>query len=121
VERLPERTALADWISQEEFDHYVTEFTRTGFTGGLNWYRNFDRNWELTATTPAATIAVPSLFITGSADPVRYFASSDRATDVVAGKYQEIVLDGVGHWIQQERPEQVNEALLKFLSGLERD
>ena len=118
VERLPEPTALADWISQDEFDRYVAEFTRTGFTGGLNWYRNFDRNWELTATTPAATITVPALFITGSADPVRHFTRSDRATEVVADRYQEIVLDGAGHWIQQERPEQVNEALLNFLSGL---
>ncbi len=87
VERLPEPTALADWISEDEFDHYVAEFSRTGFTGGLNWYRNFDRNWELTATTPAAkTITVPSLFITGSADPVRHFTRSDRATEVVDGR-----------------------------------
>jgi pimeloyl-ACP methyl ester carboxylesterase len=119
VERLPEPIALADWISQDEFDHYVAEFSRTGFTGGLNWYRNFDRNWELTASTPAATISVPSLFITGSADPVRHFIRSDRAREVAAGEYQEIILDGAGHWIQQERPAEVNEALLKFLAGLE--
>ena len=119
VERLPKPTELAGWIGRDEFDHYVAEFARTGFTGGLNWYRNFDRNWELTATMPAATITVPSLFITGSADPVRHFTRSDRAREVATGEYQEIVLDGAGHWIQQERPEQVNEALLTFLSGLE--
>ena len=119
VERLPKPTELAGWIGRDEFDHYVAEFSRTGFTGGLNWYRNFDRNWELTATMPAATITVPSLFITGSADPVRHFTRSDRAREVATGEYQEIVLDGAGHWIQQERPEQVNEALLTFLSGLE--
>jgi pimeloyl-ACP methyl ester carboxylesterase len=119
VERLPEPIVLADWISQDEFDHYVAAFSRTGFTGGLNWYRNFDRNWELTASTPAATITVPSLFIAGSADPVRHFTRSDRAREVIAGEYQELVLDGAGHWIQQERPAEVNEALLKFLAGLE--
>ena len=119
VERLPEPVALADWISQDEFDHYVAEFTRTGFTGGLNWYRNFDRNWELTAQTRAATITVPSLFITGSKDVVRTFTRSDRATEVVTGQYEEVVIDGAGHWVQQERPDEVNEALLKFLSGLE--
>ena len=59
------------------------------------------------------------VFITGSADPVRHFIRSDRAREVVTGRYQEIVLDGAGHWIQQERPEQVNEALLTFLAGLE--
>jgi pimeloyl-ACP methyl ester carboxylesterase len=119
VDRLPKPTALADWISEDEFDHYVAEFSRTGFTGGLNWYRNFDRNWELTATTPAAAVTVPSLFITGSADPVRHFTRSDRATEVAKGEYQELVIDGAGHWIQQERPDEVNDALLKFLSGLE--
>ena len=119
VERLPQPVALADWISQDEFDHYVAEFTRTGFTGGLNWYRNFDRNWELTAQTRAATITVPSLFITGSKDVVRTFTRSDRATEVVTGQYEEVVIDGAGHWVQQERPDEVNEALLKFLSGLE--
>lgn len=119
VQRLPDPTALADWISSDEFDHYVDEFSRTGFTGGLNWYRNFDRNWELTAATPAAAITVPSLFITGSADPVRHFTRSDRATEVAKGEYQELVIEGAGHWIQQERPGEVNEALLTFLSRFE--
>jgi pimeloyl-ACP methyl ester carboxylesterase len=119
VERLPDPVALADWISSDEFKHYVAEFTRTGFTGGLNWYRNFDRNWELTADVPATVITVPSLFITGSKDAVRTFTRADRATEVVTGDYEELVVDGAGHWIQQERPDEVNEALLKFLSGLE--
>ena len=48
VERMPEPDGLPDWLSQEELDHYIAEFTRTGFTGGVNWYRNLDRNWELT-------------------------------------------------------------------------
>ena len=70
VDRMPEPDGLPDWLSQEELDHYVAEFTRTGFTGGINWYRNFDRNWELTAHLAGAKVTVPSLFITGSADPV---------------------------------------------------
>lgn len=52
LERLPEPDGLPEWISQDELDHYIAEFSRTGFTGGLNWYRNFDRNWE---TTPNST------------------------------------------------------------------
>jgi pimeloyl-ACP methyl ester carboxylesterase len=119
VERLPQPTALADWITNDEFQHYVAEFSRTGFSGGLNWYRNFDRNWELTATTPASSVTAPALFIAGSADPVRHFTRSDRAREVATGQYDELVLDGAGHWVQQERPDEVNEALLKFLSGLE--
>ena len=53
IDRLPEPDGLPDWISQDELDHYISEFTRTGFTGGLNWYRNFDRNWETTPSSPA--------------------------------------------------------------------
>ncbi len=119
VERIPESDGPPAWISQEELDHYVDVFTSTGFTGGLNWYRNFDRNWELTADTPAATITVPSLFIAGSADPVLSFTPRDRVTDLVKGDYREVLLEGAGHWIQQERPKDINEELIGFLSGLE--
>ncbi|MGH3635796.1 MAG: alpha/beta fold hydrolase, partial [Mycobacterium sp.] len=49
IERLPEPDGLPSWITAQELDHYVVEFTRTGFTGGLNWYRNLDRNWEIMA------------------------------------------------------------------------
>ena len=65
IDRLPEPDALPDWITQDEIDHYISEFSRTGFTGGLNWYRNFDRNWETTPDLTGAKISVPSLFIGG--------------------------------------------------------
>jgi pimeloyl-ACP methyl ester carboxylesterase len=119
IERIPEPGGLPDWISQDEFDHYVAEFTRTGFTAPLNWYRCFDRNWELTATTPAATIAVPSLFIGGAADAILAYTPRHRVRDVVSGDYREVMIDGAGHWLQQERPGEVNETLLDFLSRLE--
>jgi pimeloyl-ACP methyl ester carboxylesterase len=119
IDRIPEPGGLPDWISKEEFDHYVEEFTRTGFTAPLNWYRCFDRNWELTATTPAATIAVPSLFIGGTADPTLAYTPRHRVRDVVSGDYWEVMIDGAGHWIQQERPGEVNDVLLEFLSRLE--
>lgn len=119
VERLPRPVSLPDWITQAEFDHYVAEFTRTGFTGGLNWYRNFDRNWKRTASTADATIDAPSLFIAGSADPVLGFTRRDRATELVTGEYREVLIDGAGHWVQQERPDEVNAELLDFLTGLE--
>jgi pimeloyl-ACP methyl ester carboxylesterase len=118
IDRLPEPVGVPDWISQDEIDHYVAEFTRTGFTGGLNWYRNFDRNWELTENTPASTISVPTLFVAGTADPVLAFMPRDRVTDVVSGPYREVLIDGAGHWLQQERPDEVNAELLKFLGEL---
>lgn len=119
VDRLPEPDGLPDWISQDELDHYVGEFSRTGFTGGLNWYRNFDRNWETTPELADAKITVPCLFIGGTADPVLSFTRADRASEVIAGPYHQVMLDGAGHWLQQERPDEVNATLLEFLDGLE--
>jgi pimeloyl-ACP methyl ester carboxylesterase len=119
LDRIPEQDGLPDWLSQHEFDHYVDEFTRSGFTAALNWYRCFDRNWELTATTPAATIAVPSRFIGGAADPTLAYTPRHRAGEVVSGDYREVLIEGAGHWIQQERPDEVNKELLRFMSGLE--
>jgi len=119
IDRLPEPDGLPDWISQDELDHYISEFSRTGFTGGLNWYRNFDRNWETTAELADARISVPSLFMAGTADPVLAFTRADRAAEVISGPYRQVMLDGAGHWLQQERPAEVNATVLDFLNGLE--
>jgi pimeloyl-ACP methyl ester carboxylesterase len=118
IDRLPEPAARPDWISQDELDHYISEFTRTGFTGGLNWYRNMDRNWETTPALDGAMITVPCLFIGGTADPVLTFTPRDRAGQVISGPYREVMIDGAGHWLQQERPDEVNSALLEFLKGV---
>jgi pimeloyl-ACP methyl ester carboxylesterase len=119
IERIPEPGGLPDWLAEDEFDHYVAEFTRNGFTAPLNWYRCFDLNWELTARTPATTIAVPSLFIGGAVDPTLAYTPRHRVREVVSGDYREVMIDGAGHWIQQERPDEVTAALLDFLSRLE--
>ncbi|MDT5165951.1 MAG: hypothetical protein QOC88_2845 [Mycobacterium sp.] len=121
IERLPETDGLPAWITEAEVDHYVDEFSRTGFTGGLNWYRNLDRNWELLADPPSATIDVPTMFIGGTADPVLSFMRPDRAPELVTGRYREVLIDGAGHWLQQEKPAEVNELLLDFLSSLTTD
>ncbi|WP_099040862.1 alpha/beta fold hydrolase [Mycobacterium neglectum] len=110
---------LPDWISRDEFDHYVAEFGRTGFTGALNWYRNYDRNWESTPQLAGAQTTAPALFVGGTADPVGPTMNPARAREVVAGPYTEEWIDGAGHWIQQERPEEVNRILLAFLRDVE--
>lgn len=119
IERLPEPDGLPSWISAEELDHYIAEFTRTGFTGGLNWYRNLDRNWEIMANPVAETITAPAMFVAGADDPVLGFMRPDRATEVVTGPYRQVIIDGAGHWLQQEVPDRVNKVLLEFLSNLE--
>lgn len=118
IERLPE-TEWPQWITQDEADHYIAEFTATGFTGPLNWYRNFDRNWELTETTASPTIAVPTLFLGGTADPAMAMSPRDRVREVVTAPYREVLIDGAGHWLQEERPGEVNAALTAFLGDVE--
>ena len=116
IERLDEPDHLPAWLTETELDYYAAEFSRTGFTGALNWYRNFDRNWELTAHPVAETISVPGLFVGGTADPVLAFTRTDRAREVAKGPYRQVMLDGAGHWIQQERPAEITGELLSFLS-----
>ena len=117
--RIPDPGGLPDWIRQDDFDVYVDEFTRNGFTGPLNWYRCFDRNWELTAAPPAATIDVPVLFVGGTSDATLAYTPRHRAREVVTGPYREVMIDGAGHWLTEERPHDITRALLDFLlSGI---
>lgn len=116
LDRIPEPGGLPDWISDEDFGVYVEEFTRNGFTGPLNWYRCFDRNWELTAEPPAATIEAPALFIGGTADATLAYTPRHRAREVVSGEYRELMIDGAGHWLTEERPHDISRALLDFFA-----
>ena len=97
---------------------YVEAFTRTGFTGGLNWYRNIDRNWEQWAPFAERRIEPPALFLTGELDNVRSFMPAEAMQGWVTDLREQIVVPGAGHWVQQEAPEAVNAALLGFLAEL---
>jgi pimeloyl-ACP methyl ester carboxylesterase len=120
VDRLPEPRALPSWLEQAELDFYVAEFSRTGFTGGLNWYRNLDRNWHLTEHLADEHITSPSLFIAGRDDPVLRFMRLAVGAPWLDGHRGDLLLDGAGHWIQQERPVEVNGALIEFLDAVHR-
>ena len=113
---------LPAWLTDADLDHMAAEFSRSGFRGGLNWYRNIDRNWELTAPWAGALIRQPALFIAGSADPIIEFGSGALALQALAatvpGLRRKLIIDGAGHFIQQERPQLVNQAILEFLAGL---
>jgi pimeloyl-ACP methyl ester carboxylesterase len=106
------------WLSEQELEVYVEAFERTGFTGGLNWYRNIDRNWELMAPVAERRVEQPAFFLTGERDPVRRFMPAEAMRGWVTDLREEIVVPGAGHWVQQERPDAVNASLLKFLSGM---
>ena len=121
--RVPRPAILPAWLSQADLDFYVSEFARTGFRGGLNWYRNIDRNWELLAPFAGAKVTVPALYIAGDRDLVVAFRNMDIVIANLAKHVPSlrgtIMLPGCGHWTQQERPAEVNAALLEFLAGLD--
>jgi pimeloyl-ACP methyl ester carboxylesterase len=106
------------WMSEPELGVYVRAFARTGFTGGLNWYRNIDRNWELTAPFAQRRIEQPAMFLTGERDRVREFMPAEAMNGWVTDLRASVVVPGAGHWVQQQAPEAVNAALLDFLAGL---
>jgi pimeloyl-ACP methyl ester carboxylesterase len=118
VERLPEPGGLPGWLTQADLDHYTAEFTRTGFTGGLNWYRNLDRNWDLTAEFDGAKVRVPALFMAGTRDPTVRPDRVDRLGTWVPDLRGSVLVEGAGHWLQQERPAEVNAALIAFLGEI---
>jgi pimeloyl-ACP methyl ester carboxylesterase len=114
--------ALPKWLSERDVDFYAGEFQRTGFRGGLNWYRNIDRNWELTAPFAGAPVTVPALYIAGDRDMVVAFPGMDQLLTnlkhFVPALRNKLMLPGCGHWTQQERPGEVNAAMIGFLRGL---
>jgi pimeloyl-ACP methyl ester carboxylesterase len=109
---------LAPWLTEEELAVYVDAFERTGFTGGLNWYRNIDRNWELTEAVADRHVVQPAFFLTGELDPVRRFMPAAAMQGWVDDLRAEIVVPGAGHWVQQQAPDAVNAALLEFFATL---
>jgi pimeloyl-ACP methyl ester carboxylesterase len=119
-ERLVVPETLPGWMSEADFEFYASEFERTGLTGGLNRYRNMQRDWEDMAAFSGAPIGCPSLFIGGERDgPTVWGAGSiARFPDTLPGLRGCHILAGCGHWVQQERPGEVNELLVSFLAGL---
>ncbi|MGH3392421.1 MAG: alpha/beta fold hydrolase [Actinomadura sp.] len=118
----PEPERLPGWLTEDDIATYAAEFAPTGFTGPVNWYRNLDRNWELTAAWHRAPVTPPALYIAGDRDLV---VTNPAAKEFIAGMRtfvpnlrDTIWLPGCGHWTQQERPAEVNAALLDFLGTL---
>lgn len=122
VQNLPPPSTLPAWLRALDIDVYCALYRRTGFTGGLNWYRNLDRNAELMAPYRGKTIDVPALFLAGDRDMVLRLPGVDRAVadmqKLVPRLQRTQLLPGCGHWAQQERPDEVNAALIEFLGSL---
>jgi pimeloyl-ACP methyl ester carboxylesterase len=116
---IPPAKSLPDWLSQEELDVFATEFERTGFTGGINWYRNFHRNWQINESWGTRKIEMPSAFIAGKQDPVIAMARPEVQDGWLTDRRLVELIDGAGHWVQQEKPRETNDALLRFLRSLD--
>ena len=113
---------LPSWLGEADLDVYAGEFSRSGFRGPLNYYRNIDRNWELMAAFEGTKVTVPALYIAGDEDLVVAFPG---AAEHIANMKQSVpllrdirMLPGCGHWTQQERPEEVNAGIIEFLRSL---
>ena len=113
-------TQMGPWISKEDVNFYASEFKQSGFRGPLSYYRNMDLTWELTKDSPRK-ISQPALFVAGERDGVILMAADalneldKQVPDLRVNK----LIPKIGHWTQQEAPEEVNKALIEFLEKVD--
>ncbi|MEU0027829.1 alpha/beta hydrolase [Streptomyces sp. NPDC006335] len=119
---MPDPETLPAWLTEADLDELADSYAK-GFTGALNWYRNLDRNWELTAPWHGARVTPPALYVYGDRDLVPAFPGTpeliERLPELMPNLVRDpVLLPGCGHWTQQERPHEVNALLVEFLTGL---
>jgi pimeloyl-ACP methyl ester carboxylesterase len=123
LDDLPDPAILPDWLTGQDLDYYVEQFRRNGFRGPLNRYRNQQRDWERLTALAGARITRPACFIAGSRDGVLKFVPNFDLVENMKRWTDDLrvceLIAGAGHWIQQERPQQVTQLLLEFLASLE--
>lgn len=122
IPRLGAAKGLPDWLEQQDLDYLVGQFEASGFRGGVNYYRNIGRNWETTEQLVGSSIEVPTLFIAGEKDIVIGGATKPMLEAAMAtaipNLHDVILVPEVGHWIQQEAPQETNRAMIDFLDSL---
>ena len=119
LSRIGEPKGMPDWFTQKDLDYVVGQFEQSGFRGGVNYYRNIERNWKLTEDLKDHSIKVPTLFLAGTEDMVIRGASKEALQssmkEAIPLLEKVILLPNIGHWVQQEAPEDTNKILLEFL------
>jgi pimeloyl-ACP methyl ester carboxylesterase len=119
---LPDPAELPAWLPPTELERLVADFKASGFTGGLNYYRNLDRNWELQQANAGQTVTIPALFMTGERDPGLAIPGMDKIISAMPALVPQLrgshIIPGAGHWLQQERPAEVSERMIAFLQQL---
>ncbi len=113
-------TELPAWLPEADIRHYADQFAHSGFFGPISYYRNLDANFDLVHDLPTTRLTMPSWFIGGSKDFVvsRTAASIKAMASLLPGYRGWSLIDGAGHWTQQEKPEAFNAALLGVLARL---
>ena len=116
----PAPEELPGWITEHDVDVYTEGLTRNGLFGPVSFYRNIDANWERSKDIPASVYTMPIGFVTGSLDPVNFMmpGAAEEMAQLLPDFRGVTVVDGAGHWVQQERPAETNEALLTFLASV---
>ncbi|KAF7040927.1 hypothetical protein CFC21_050787 [Triticum aestivum] len=112
---------LPPWLTEADMDYFVTSFEKTGFTGAINYYRNFDKNCELAAPWADAKVQVPTKYIVGDGDITYNFEGIQEY--IHGGGFKEdvplldevVVIPGAGHFIQQERAQEVSDHIYDFI------
>jgi len=122
IDRLGAPIRLPDWLTENDLSYIVSQFEKAGFRGGVNYYRNFHRNWEITEHLSDAKIGIPTLFIAGEEDFVIGGASEEQLSAsmgrVVPDLRDVVIIPEAGHWVQQEAPAETTAAMLEFLNAL---
>lgn len=111
---------MPEWMTQADFDFYVNEFERSGFSGPLAFYHNIDNNWHDLADMDGKPLTVPACFVGGQYDVGTIWGEEAmaRATEFMPNYLGSHIVPGAGHWIQQERPKETNRHILDFLRQL---
>jgi pimeloyl-ACP methyl ester carboxylesterase len=122
LDGLEDPKPLPAWLTEDYIAYYAEQFRASGFRGPLNRYRNHERDFEQLQHLRGARIPQPALFIAGERDPVLDFVPGRRLSDGMEAHYDDLrgklLIPGAGHWVQQEAPEPVNQAILTFLASL---
>lgn len=111
---------MPKWLSEAELDVYTREFEYSGFFGPLSRYRNADRDWEDLSGFAGQPITIPALFVGGSRDGPTIWGrpAIEKFPETLPELFRSEIIDGAGHWIQQEAAPRTNELLIEFLRGV---
>jgi pimeloyl-ACP methyl ester carboxylesterase len=120
--RLVDPERLPSWLTDADLDYCVGQFRGSGFRGPLNRYRNSERDFEELAPFDGAPLVQPMAFLAGTLEPVLRMLPGVDMVELMRQRCTDLrlvrTMEGAGHWLQQERPDEVNAALLEFLRGL---